>query len=333
MVIELIQPVIFINNTEISELYPLLKKFSFTDNTDEADTAELTFFDEERKFMRGLIPRDSKIKLQLRDGNLQFDCGIFELDKIGCKGVPSECTFKLNSVSNSAGLRGTEKNKAWENTNLKKIAGDIASESGLTLLYEAEEISINRAEQNSSDLSFLKKLCKNHGLNLKIYDGKLIIFDAKKYEDKAAVGEIFHGDNRLLSYSFDANAVDIYSTANTNFSGGGSVANWLLDLLGIDDLISTSFDSGSSGNVLTINEKVDSLADAEKLSQSKLREKNKNEWTANLNLAGNFDYAAGNNLELSDFGIYSGKYCIDTATHSLSNGYTTQLKLHKVLNY
>ena len=310
-----------------------MKKFSFTDNTDEADTAELTFFDEERKLMRGLIPRDSKIKLQLRDGNLQFDCGIFELDKIGCKGVPSECTFKLNSVSNSAGLRGTEKNKAWENTNLKKIAGDIASESGLTLLYEAEEISINRAEQNSSDLSFLKKLCKNHGLNLKIYGGKLIIFDAKKYEDKAAVGEIFHGDNRLLSYSFDANAVDIYSTANTNFSGGGSVTNWLLDLWGVNDLISTSFDSGSSGNVLTINEKVDSLADAEKLSQSKLREKNKNEWTANLNLAGNFDYAAGNNLELSDFGIYSGKYCIDTATHSLSNGYTTQLKLHKVLNY
>ena len=329
----MIQPVIFINGTEAKPLYPLLKSFKFVDNTDEADTAELTFFDEERKFMLGGVPRNSQIKLALRDGILHFDCGTFELDKISCKGVPSECTLKLNSVSNSAGLRGTEKNRAWENTNLKKIAGDIAADAGLTLLYEADEVSINRAEQNSSDLSFLKKLCKNHGLNLKIYDGKLIIFDAKKYEEKAAVGEISYGDKRLLSYNFDANAVDIYSTANTNFSGGGSVANWLLDLLGIDDLISTSFDSGSSGNVLTINEKVDSLADAEKLSQSKLREKNKNEWTANLNLVGNFDYAAGNNLELSNFGIYSGKYCIDTATHSLSNGYTTQLKLHRCLNY
>ncbi|MCL2210778.1 MAG: hypothetical protein FWB95_02530 [Treponema sp.] len=61
------------------------------------------------------------------------------------------------------------------------------------------------------------------------------------------------------------------------------------------------------------------------------REKNKNEWTCTLRLVGNVKMAGSVNIQLTNFGVYSGKYSVDEATHGIGGGYTTTVKAHKVL--
>ena len=312
-----------------------IKSFKFQDNIDKADTAEITLADNEHKFIHGgAIPaKGSNLKIALAQDNAIFNCGSFELDKINYKSPPSELTLHLNSVPSSANLRGSTVNRAWEQTTLRKIAGDIAGDGGLSLFFDAPDINITRAEQNSSGLSFLQQLCKSNGLDLKVANGKLIVFSAEKYEQRAAVANISYGDKNILRYDFNANATDIYSGANVNFSGNG-IAEWLFSFFGINlDLISTTFSSGSNGSILNINERVDSLSEAERLSKARLREKNENEFTANFDLTGDFRYCAGSTINISGFGIFSGKYIIKAATHSIGSGYKTNLQLNKCLSY
>jgi phage protein D len=61
------------------------------------------------------------------------------------------------------------------------------------------------------------------------------------------------------------------------------------------------------------------------------REKNKREWTGTLKMVGNVKMVGGANIQLTGFGVYSGKYSIDEATHGVGGGYVTTVKAHKVL--
>lgn len=59
-------------------------------------------------------------------------------------------------------------------------------------------------------------------------------------------------------------------------------------------------------------------------------EKNKEKETASMTLRGNFSLLAGQNVELTDFGKFSGKYAIEKSTHSLSGAYTTDIELKRI---
>ena len=85
--------------------------------------------------------------------------------------------------------------------------------------------------------------------------------------------------------------------------------------------------SEGSGRTLEINQKADNLADAQKIAKKKLRKANSKEITASIRLMGDLRFLGGNNLTLSGFGLFSGKYSIEKATHTISNGYTTGLEL------
>jgi phage protein D len=92
-------------------------------------------------------------------------------------------------------------------------------------------------------------------------------------------------------------------------------------------------DKFKGGKVLIIRQKVHSIAEAERLAKSKLREKNKGEWVAEFNAFGNVNLVAGINVQFNDFGKFGGVFMIDETTHKVSkaNGYTTSIKAHRVL--
>ena len=49
-------------------------------------------------------------------------------------------------------------------------------------------------------------------------------------------------------------------------------------------------------------------------------------------MVGNINYVAGVNLKIDGWGIYDGKYMIQSADHNISNGgYKVSLSLRKVL--
>lgn len=90
--------------------------------------------------------------------------------------------------------------------------------------------------------------------------------------------------------------------------------------------------SSKDGQVLEIRRKVNSAAEAKVLAQKMLRLKNKYEYTADFTFPGDSALVAGVTVNLKDWGLYSGKYIISQAKHSVGgSGYTTTVKLRKVL--
>ncbi len=77
----------------------------------------------------------------------------------------------------------------------------------------------------------------------------------------------------------------------------------------------------SSGQILEVEERVGSVDEARKLAQKRLREKNKNEFRAEIMLPMDVTTAAGNTVILSgEFGGWGGKYMIEKIKRSIGTG-------------
>lgn len=341
-----------------SKLAPFLKSIRYSDSLEnEADTVEITLADPTHNLLQQWKPaRGTEVFVELVKTSWNsrvlteelpqeiLPLGTFETDEIVDSYPPSQCVIKLNSVPNKAKVRNVNKDKSWEQVNLSKIARDIANDAGLRLFYDVpDDPEIKRVEQSGeSDLALLKRLCSNYGLNLKVHDGKLIIFDAETYENKTPVFYLNYGDTIIKHFEGRATINQIYKDAQISFKSN-NVADFLWELFGGADLFQgtsgvnligsfANVTSGAVDNVLNLNQKVNSEAEAKRIARKKLREKNKDEITVSLDLTGSFSFVAGNVFELIDFGIYSGRYLIDRSDHEMGgSGYTTKVEAHRCL--
>ena len=75
----------------------------------------------------------------------------------------------------------------------------------------------------------------------------------------------------------------------------------------------------------------DRTDNAMRIAKAIARSKNKMEWTCTLNMVGNPKMVGGVNIQLTNFGVYSGKYSVDEATHSVGGVYKTTVKAHRCL--
>lgn len=304
-----------------------LMSVSYTDVLEgESNTAQISLHDRERLFIADWFPKrgdSAQIILQKSDDSVDF--GLFEIDEIDNKVTSSGNTasIKLNSIANKSELRSIDKSRSWEKVKLSKIAKDLTEEAGMDLFFDAEDVEIERAEQKeTSNLKFLHKLCKDNGLCLRVANNQVIIFDAERYEAKDAIKTLTYGDGEILSFSGKATISKIYKSARVKYRHGKQA-----------EKIDYTFDdpAKSEGMTLEINKRVESPAEAEKLAKKELRKKNQDEIKVQLQVIGEFEYLAGQNIELADFGFYSGKYCIEKATHSVGKGYTCSLELRRCL--
>lgn len=333
-----VEVLIYVNEKNITdEISRYVTSITYNDVLDgEANTAEIELHDVERIWCDEWFPtRGDTASIELVrlewNGEKEFDSlplGEFEIDEISNKysrGSGNTCTVKLNSIANSSGLRAVNESRSWENVTLSKIAGDIAAEAGMVLFYDTnEDPVIERAEQSEkSNLAFLKKICHDNGLALKVEDGKLIIFDEEKYESQSPVKTLEYGVDAIKSFNATATISKIYKSAKVEYKHGKK-----------SEKIEGEYtdDSKKSGMTLKVNQKVSTQAEAEKLAKKKLREKNKEEIKISLSLIGDFIYLSGNVIELVNHGWYSGNYIIEKATHKIGNGYDVTVELRKCLN-
>jgi phage protein D len=299
----------------------------------------------------------------------ELDCGDFEIDLVDFSGPPDKVTIKAVSTPISSGMRREEKTRAWEDTTLQKIAQDMADSAGLALMYEVEsEIQLDRVDQlQKSDMGFLMELCTQYGISLKVTSDQVVLFEEAVYEAKGVIDTFDKKEigGRLLSYSCSQNTGDTVSKAVSSYKdpksgrlveaefeppeppATGQVA--LInarpgDLRGDDfrngvDTASEdpggTFDTGFKAFNDTAGDFEDIRADqtdnAKRQAKAVAREKNKHEWTCTLRMVGNINMVGGVNIQLTGFGVYSGKYSVDEATHSVGGGYITTVKAHRVL--
>ena len=319
-------------STDISKF---LKSFSISEViSGEADSAEITMHDREELWMGDWIPdRGATIELsivltswQSALGNQTLPLGKFEVDEIKNSGPPNVVKLKLISIPNNAAIRSVNKNRAWEKTKLSVIAGDVAEEAELELFYDTDDDPVlDRAEQSEqTDLSFLMKLCKDAGLALKVSDEKIIIFDMAKYEQADAVATITKGETAIISFDASSTIHEIYKACHVKSQSSKT-----------EEHVEYTFTAPDKedGLTLEVNEKVESIAEAEKLAKKKLREKNQEEVALSMSLPGNFDLLASNTVQVAGFHFYDGKYIIKKSSHSIgTSGYVTKIELRRCID-
>lgn len=256
-----------------------------------------------------------------------LDCGSFEADEISAKGPPQTVTVKATSLPYTSTLRNQLKTKAWESIRLSAIAEQIAKQNGFECMFlsEYDPLYTRREQIRQSDITFLRELCAAAGISLKCTAKMLVLFDGEDYGNKDAVLEIVKGESDVKTFTFNTGLNDTaYSSCHvcyTDPTAGNTI-----------EYTYTPKDGGGSGQVLEINEKVTSREEARQLAMKRLRQKNKKETSARFTLVGNTGIAAGCTISVKGYGMFDGRYFIDTATHNVTgSGYTTEISCTKTL--
>lgn len=326
------------DNVDISsDIAPCVLGFSYTDHAHgKADDLQITLEDRDQLWKNSWFPRKgAKLVPEIicqgweeAGDYLSLKPGGFEIDDLGASGPPDTFTIKAVSSPITKSMRREKKTKAWEAVNLQAIAAEIAFNHSLTLFYEAEPVNFERVDQKEeSDLAYLKRLCKENGLNLKISEEKVILFAGKDFEAKSSSFSFSKGSELITRYSLNSKAHDTYRACQVKYHVPAEKE--------ARSYLYVPPNAPAVGQILKINRRVESLAAAMSRAQKELRAKNKDEVKGTLDLMGHPGLLAGLNIDLSGFGVFSGKYFIEEARHNQSQGtgYTTSVTVRKVLGY
>lgn len=318
-----------------------LSSISYTDSEeDESDDLQLELFDRNGVWLswieeatKAAAAARLKIGAVIRPQNWgvnmpELKTGSFEIDGIDCDFRTDTISIKGAALPYSAAVRQTKKTKAWENYHLSGIAREIAGNSGLTCVYEcASDPRFDRKEQNKeSDINFLQTVCKDVGVSLKCSDGKLILFDQRKYEAMAPVLTVRRGDGSYTDCSFSVGSADTqYSSCRVSYMDPKTGKS-------IEGKATATGEDGSSGQVLEVTAKVASKEEAAALAEKRLRLCNRFSKTGEITFPGNTSLVAGVTVQISGFAGFDGKYLVKQAEHKVSrSGYETRISIRRIL--
>lgn len=260
-----------------------------------------------------------------KDGKVvQQKAGTFHVDSMKAGGPPSVVNIKASSLPAKGGIADEKRNKAWEGYTLRGIGAEIAGKAGLSLVYDAADISYGRREQNDmADLAFLRALCHEAGMCLKVSDMQLIIFDARSYADQPSVMTISWMDGQYTKWDLETGSRDIlYDSCVLRYA---HPYKGLIEGHAESDKYA---DNDYHNQLVITNRRVESVAEANEIALQELRLKNDFGECATFTLPGNPGLMAGQNVTLEGFGYWSGKHPIKCCKHKLSSrGYTTEIKL------
>lgn len=324
------------NNNITRDIEDFVDSISFTDNlSGQADDISISLADRERRWVTSAwIPKKgASLNVSLlisagwgQDKQTTRSLGYFEIDELSTNGPPNKISVKATSIPQSSSLKGEKKTKAWEKTNLKKIAGDIAKNNKLSLYYSADDNpTYDRIDQeNQSDVAFLNKLCSDAGLALKIANKKIIILDEADLEREPAVETISRTDPRLKEYSGKDSLTTVYKSCRVKYTDAKKKKTFTYTFTPKNPPLGAT-------RILEVSEEVSSQEAAITLAKKNLRNANKEATTFSIRMAGFLQLYAGQCINLKDFGAFDGKYIITSLSGSIGSGSETSMELRKCL--
>ena len=345
------------NGKDISEsLAQYVLSFSYTDNlTGQVDDISITLEDRAELWEADWMPeRGATLDITICTYNWSdlyseeqdLQLGKFEIDELEVSSAPNVVTIKAVaiSISDDSTLRSTLRSHTWENISVQKAANDIAWQNGMKLQWYCDDNpNIDKLEQNDeSDLDVLQKICDDAGFALKVTTDTIIIFDVEKFEKEDVYAEYYHPGttilnivenqpkpvqtDALLNYSFKAKIRDVYKKCHVKYAKDK-------DKSVIESTFIAPDKKEKEGATLEVHQQVSSQAEADRLAKKKLREKNCEEFTGSFSSDVNMGLCAGETIEMSGFGNFSGKYIITQAKHDISSsGFTSSVEIRKCLD-
>lgn len=323
-------------NVDISaDLQEHLIGWTYTDNmSGQADDFQITLEDIDQLWSGEWMPEEGaalEIAVTKQNWTTEGDAdvlplGRFEIDEVEVNSPPSTVVIRALSIPESNSLRGEQKDRAWEETHLSVVAGDIASGAGMELFYDTDDDpAYDRIEQaGETDLMFLMRICEEAGLCLKVTGTQIVIFDESKYEMADTIADIVKSETDIKSRKGRKSLTGVYGSCRVEYTDPST-----------GETIRYTFTPGIVPNtkrVLVVNQRVTSIQEAERLAKKKLRAANRESVTYSLTMTADLRFAAGLTVNLSGFGKFDGKYVITQMMLSgQKNGLDTTLALRRVL--
>jgi hypothetical protein len=311
------------------QISPYIKTVQYTDvASGSSDSISLTLNDRDKLWINSWFPeKGDSLQVTLCTENWDLtgapatlNCGTFCVDDFGFRGGPLRLELKGVALPADTGFKQTDRTKTYEKTNLKEIGDAIAARAGVTLVYEADPVSIEKTEQNGQpDCTFYNDLVQLYGLSLKIFNDKLVVFDEGKYEDKDPIYTLTP-ENVDPNWSWDTQLTGTYTGVSYSYSN--SDKNKVFTV--------TAGDTSDTSRILTCNEAAENLTEATAIALAAVNKANRSTTTMNVTAIGNLQLFATACVQVAGFGKLDGKYYIQQADHSLGDGYSVSLQLRKV---
>ncbi len=305
-----------------------LNSFEYTDQASgTSDSISIAVNDRDHKWIGSWFPvKGDKLQPTIivrnwnRDGDrISLPCGSFVVDDFSFSGGPIRLKIDAVALPANSSFKAESITETHEKTSLKEIGQKIAGRAGVALYFEADDISVERVEQNNqNDCEFFTGLVEKYGLALKIYNNKLVVFSEADYESKPAKCVLTPADFDP-SWSWDTKLDGTYTGVNYQYTNSDKNKTFTVN-------------AGTTERVLTCNEPADNLTEATAIALAAVNSANKDTTTMSISLMARPGLIASDCIQISGLKKLDGKYYIVSIRHSVGSGYKMTLELRKVLD-
>ncbi len=309
------------------QIAPYLNSFQYKDiASGSSDRISIQVSDRDHKWIGAWFPEKGDL-LQpmittlnwLKEGRItQFPCGTFRVDDFSFRGGPIRLSIEALAVpADKSGFQVTERTETYEKTTLQEIGQTIADRNGIALYFEAENVTIEKVEQNKqSDCAFFREQVEKYGLALKIYNDKLVVFSEADYEAKDAKLILTPADFDP-GWSWNTKTAGTYTGVKYQYTNSEKNKTFTVT-------------AGAGERILECSDPADNLQEATAVALAAVNKANRGTTTMSLSMMARPGLIASDCVEIREMEKLSGKYYIDQLTHSVGSGYKMALELRRV---
>ena len=218
-----IRVIVIFNKVDISdEIAHSISSLNYTDNSKNAiDDLEIELENLDYRWLKEWYPDENAqllvgIHEELENETNFLDLGTFYVDEPTFE--DHKLTLKCLALPLDQNIRDQKNSVAWESITLKELVTRIANKHEMNAEIYAENVFFERLDQNQeTDLAFVNRIVKEIGLNMKVSDDKIIIFDDEEMEKNDTI-EVFNiKDYRIRSFSLKKKNKEIYDKVEVSY--------------------------------------------------------------------------------------------------------------------
>lgn len=218
-----IRVIVIFNKVDISdEVAHSISSLNYTDNSKNAiDDLEIELENLDYRWLKEWYPDENAqllvgIHEELENETNFLDLGTFYVDEPTFE--DHKLTLKCLALPLDQNIRDQKNSVAWESITLKELVTRIANKHEMNVEIYAENVFFERLDQNQeTDLAFINRVIKEIGLNMKVSDDKIIIFDDEEMEKNDTI-EVFNIKNyRIRSFSLKKKNKEIYDKVEVSY--------------------------------------------------------------------------------------------------------------------
>ena len=218
-----IRVIVIFNKVDISdEIAHSISSLNYTDNSKNAiDDLEIELENLDYRWLKEWYPDENAqilvgIHEELENETNFLDLGTFYVDEPTFE--DHKLTLKCLALPLDQNIRDQKNSVAWESITLKELVTRIANKHEMNAEIYVENVFFERLDQNQeTDLAFINRVIKEIGLNMKVSDDKIIIFDDEEMEKNDTI-EVFNiKDYRIRSFSLKKKNKEIYDKVEVSY--------------------------------------------------------------------------------------------------------------------